>query len=86
MALRILHIPVMQHILRIWPTLSDLAKEIGKPYQTVAAWKQRGRIPADHDLKLIAAAKDRGATLTLEELAEARRCARSTAQQDQGAA
>jgi hypothetical protein len=63
----------MEHILTIWPTLADLAADLQKPYQTVAAWKQRGRIPADHDLDLIEAAKRRGRTLTLEELARARR-------------
>ena len=59
--------------MRIWPTLADLASDLGKPYQTVAAWKQRGRVPADHDLDLIEAARKRGADLTLEELAQARR-------------
>jgi hypothetical protein len=43
-----------------------------RPYPTVAAWKQRGRIPAIYDLDLIAAARQRGATLTLEDLARAR--------------
>ena len=63
----------MEHITHIWPRVADLAADLGKPYQTVAAWKLRGRIPADYDLDLIAAAKARGMTLTLEELAIARR-------------
>jgi len=63
----------MKHISRIWPTVAQLAADLGKPYQTVAAWKRRGRIPADHDLDLIAAARKRGAVLTLEDLANARR-------------
>jgi hypothetical protein len=62
----------MEHILKIWPQLTELASDIGCPYPTVAAWKQRGRIPADYDLSLIAAAKRRGRKLTLEQLAKAR--------------
>ncbi|WP_409202455.1 carph-isopro domain-containing protein [Sulfitobacter sp. W074] len=63
----------MNEILNIWPTMADLAKDIGKPYSTVAAWKARGKIPADHDFDLIEAAEKRGRALTLEQLAEARR-------------
>ncbi|AYE85078.1 hypothetical protein [Sulfitobacter sp. D7] len=63
----------MEQILKIWPTMSELAKDIDKPYSTVAAWKARGKIPADHDFVLIDAAKKRGESLTLEQLAQARR-------------
>lgn len=63
----------MENIIRIWPTLSDLASDLDRPYQTVAAWKRRGRIPADYDLDLIEAAARRGHKLTLEQLARARR-------------
>ncbi|MEB3419932.1 hypothetical protein ACFSDD_11170 [Salipiger marinus] len=62
----------MDHITHIWPTMADLASDLGKPYSTVAAWKQRGSIPAKYDMSLIRAAKARGACLTLEHLAEAR--------------
>ena len=74
----------MEHILNIWPNLKALADDIGSPYQTVAAWKQRGRIPADHDFALIAAASRRGEVLTLETLANAR--VRATAQNKADAA
>ncbi|MDT1061173.1 hypothetical protein RM190_04830 [Paracoccus sp. CPCC 101403] len=63
----------MEHISHIWPTLAELAEDLGKPYPTVAAWKHRGRIPSDYDFDLIAAAERRGKMLTLEELAAARR-------------
>lgn len=66
----------MEHIKRIWPRMSDLAADLKKPYPTVAAWMQRGRIPADHDLDLIEAAAKRGHTLTLEQLALSRRAER----------
>lgn len=63
----------MEHITRIWPTVKDLAADLGLAYTTVHSWTIRGRIPADHDLDLIAAAKRRGVKLTLEQLAMARR-------------
>ena len=69
----------MENILNIWPTMADLAKDIDKPYSTVAAWKARGKIPADHDFVLIDAAAKRGKTLTLEQLAQARRSVVSVA-------
>ncbi|RWR54901.1 hypothetical protein [Sinirhodobacter hungdaonensis] len=62
----------MEHVLKIFPNLSDLAKELSLPYPTVAAWKQRGRIPASYDLDIIRAAAKRGADLTLSQLAECR--------------
>jgi len=62
----------MERIFEIWPKLSDLAGDLGKPYTTVASWRQRGSIPARYDVALVRAAKLRGRNLTLEELAEAR--------------
>ncbi|MWP39405.1 carph-isopro domain-containing protein [Cereibacter azotoformans] len=67
----------MENIFRIWPSLADLAADLSKPYPTVAAWKQRGSIPASYDLDLIAAAGRRGAELTLLDLAQARQCAKT---------
>ncbi len=69
----------MEHLERIWPSSAalkadlDAVKGADVPYQTVAAWKRRGRVPAEYDLDLIEAAKRRGETLTLEDLALARR-------------
>lgn len=71
----------MEHISHIWPTIRSLADDLGTPYTTVHSWYVRGRIPPDRDLDLIEAAKRRGATLTLEQLARARR-----AQTQEGAA
>lgn len=62
----------MEHIFSLWPTLSDLARDLDKPYQTVAAWSRRGSIPARYDLDLIDCARKRGHSLSLNDLAEAR--------------
>jgi len=67
--------PGMEHIFRIWPTLKAMASDLGKPYPTVAAWKQRGSIPAQYDVDLVRAAAARGQNLTFEELALARSAA-----------
>ena len=62
----------MEHVFSLWPTLALMADDLGKPYPTVASWRQRGSIPARYDLDLIAAAERRGRKLTLEDLAHAR--------------
>lgn len=62
----------MERIFSIWPTLADLAEDLGKPYTTVASWRARGSIPAKYDLALVLAAEKRGHTVTAQELAEAR--------------
>lgn len=62
----------MENVFRIWPTLTEMASDLGAPYPKVQAWKVRGRIPAKYDLALIAAAKARGHELSLEELATLR--------------
>lgn len=63
----------MEQIFRIWPTITELAADLGVPYTTAAAWHQRGTFPARRDLDLIEAAQKRGSKLTLEEIARARR-------------
>mgnify|MGYP003600284232 CR=1 FL=1 len=67
----------MQNIRDIWPTVKDIADDLGVPYTTAHSWIARGRIPPDRDLDLIAAAKKRGKKLTLEDLAKDRRAARA---------
>lgn len=62
----------MEHVFRLWPSLAALADDLGKPYPTVAAWKQRGSIPARYDIALVRAAQRRGQVLTFAQLAEAR--------------
>jgi len=62
----------MEHIFSKWPTVAALARDLGKPYPTVAAWAQRKSIPAKYDMALIALATARGEVLTIEEIARAR--------------
>ncbi len=62
----------MEHIMHIWPTVADLAADLGRPYQTVASWKVRGHIPAEYDVELVELAARRGHALRFEDLARAR--------------
>ena len=47
-------------IYAVWPTDADLGRDIGMPYPTVSAWKQRGSIPAAYWRDIILAARRRG--------------------------
>jgi hypothetical protein len=63
----------MERLLQIWPTIADIASDLGEPYTTVQSWRHRG-IPARRFPQVIEAARDRGAVLTYEELvAESRK-------------
>jgi hypothetical protein len=46
-------------ICNLWPSDAELARDIDVPYSTVAAWKQRGSIPASYWRDLVLAAKAR---------------------------
>lgn len=63
----------MEHIKHIWPTVRELADDLGLPYTTVHSWSVRGRIPPERDFDIIAAAAQRGIAVTYEYLAVARR-------------
>ena len=55
-------------IISFWPSVSALSDDLGVPYQTAAAWKQRDSVPAERWPALITAAHKRGLTITLEQL------------------
>lgn len=57
----------MEKLLQIWPTMAALAGDLALPYQTVAAWKDRG-IPARRAPAIVQAARKRGHELTLDDL------------------
>jgi hypothetical protein len=46
-------------ILDLWRSDADLARDLDLPYPTVAAWRQRGSIPAIYWRSLLRAAKRR---------------------------
>lgn len=63
----------MEHIIKLWPSVSEFAADLRVPYTTAASWLARGNIPAKHDLSVVEAASKRGFPVTLEDLARARR-------------
>jgi hypothetical protein len=55
----------------LWPSDADLVRDLGLPYQTVVAWKQRGSVPVAYWYDLIRAAHRRGLSqITSERLVE----------------
>lgn len=61
-------------LIQNWPArdgktaLESMSEDLDAPYQTVAAWKRRGAIPAERWPQLIEIAKQRGLSLDLETL------------------
>ncbi len=59
----------IQDIFRIWgDSVSPMAADLGRPYDTVLAWKIRKRIPEDAWQDVIAAAAKRGRSITLDDI------------------
>lgn len=53
-----------------WPSDAELARDLGVPYPTISAWKQRGSIPAAYWWHITRAARNRGhAEITTDLLA-----------------
>jgi hypothetical protein len=53
----------MQNVAEIfaaWPSDAEFGRDIGVPYPTVSAWKQRGSIPAAYWWHIVRAAAQRG--------------------------
>jgi hypothetical protein len=47
-------------IFAAWPSDAEFGRDIGVPYPTVSAWKQRGSIPAAYWWHIVRAAAGRG--------------------------
>lgn len=57
-------------IIALWPSLSDLATDLGVGYESAKAYKRRNSIPSEHWSALIKAADKRGIEgITAERLA-----------------
>lgn len=63
---------MMDQLFSLWPTAADMARDIGENPVTVRSWRTRGSIPAKHDLKIIERARQKGGSITFEDLARAR--------------
>lgn len=61
----------LSDIFGIWSSLAEFAREIDFPYQTVAKWSQRGRIPPEAWSAVVAAASKKRVVLTISVLARA---------------
>lgn len=56
-------------IFQIWgDSVTPMAADLGRPYDTVLAWKLRGRIPEDAWQDVIEAAAKRGSAITVVDI------------------
>lgn len=55
-------------VFRLWPSLAELARDLGHPYENVVKWKRRQTIPAHAWTDLIRAAERRGHVVTPSDL------------------
>lgn len=60
----------IEDIFTAFGTVHQLADELGRKYDTVLAWRTRGRIPEDAWADVIAAARKRGIELTAGQILE----------------
>lgn len=60
----------LDDIFAIWDPFTTMASDLDLPYQQVAKWKQRGRIPSEFWPGVIEAAKAKGRKVTLQQLAD----------------
>jgi hypothetical protein len=51
---------VVADVFSAWPNDAELGRDIGVPYPTVSAWKQRGSIPPAYWREIVRAAGKRG--------------------------
>jgi hypothetical protein len=73
-------------IFGIWDSLGDLAREIGRKYNTVCKWQQAGRIPPEHWDAVIGAARRKNVVITTAQLARLNRPRKSAATPTKAAA
>jgi hypothetical protein len=59
-------------LINLWPSLREFADDLGVLYGTAKAMRRRGKVPAEHWLRMVEAAKERGIDgVSLEVLAAA---------------
>lgn len=52
----------------LWPTLAEMAREIGHPYDNVVKWRRRAAIPSHAWADVIRGAERRGSVVTPSDL------------------
>lgn len=57
-------------IFGIWDSVRAMSEALERKYDTVLAWRTRGRIPEDAWTDVIAAALKRGVTITVAQILE----------------
>lgn len=61
-----------REIIALFGSTRALGAALGVPRETVKKWSQRGSIPAEHDIAIVSAAKERALPITLDTMARMR--------------
>ncbi|MCF6304380.1 MAG: hypothetical protein L3J33_03300 [Rhodobacteraceae bacterium] len=62
----------MNEILELWPSMAELARDLGVKQGIVAGWRRNNSIPAKYDGLIVRHAKTRGIDLSYAKISEAR--------------
>lgn len=65
-----------KEVIGLWPSPAELAGDVGEKADTVRKWKERGSIPSDCWVDLVAAAEKRNFPLNVQLLASLAKKAR----------
>ena len=59
-------ISAIEDVFSIWESDAEMSREVGVPYDRLAKWKQRGRVPPEAMPAVIEAAGREGVALSME--------------------
>lgn len=62
------HASSFSEVIDLWPSIAELARDIGEPYETVRQWRLRDSVPVRAFVKITRAAARRDFNVTNDDL------------------
>lgn len=62
------HAASFSEIIDLWPSIAELARDIGEPYETVRQWRLRDSIPVRAFTRIVRAAARRDLNVSTDDL------------------
>jgi len=62
------HASSFSEVIDLWPSIAELARDIGEPYETVRQWRLRDSVPSRAFVKITRAAARRDINVTGDDL------------------